>query len=132
MANNQDFVRNLFRDIAADGFAKKFEDALDDDLVWVATGSSPLSGEYKGKQGYLEKIIGQLHTRLQSWPKAIVENILVDGDVACVQFHGEGGIGKNGANFDMQYCWMMKVRNQKIVHVTGYYDSVKMAALFKD
>ena len=33
MANNQDFVRNLFRDIAADGFAKKFEDALDDDLV---------------------------------------------------------------------------------------------------
>ena len=132
MANNQDFVRNLFRDIAADGFAKKFEDALDDDLVWVATGSSPVSGEYKDKQVYLEKIIGQLHTRLQSWPKAIVENILVDGDVACVQFHGEGGIGKNGANFDMQYCWGMKVRNQKIVHVTGYYDSVKMAALFKD
>ena len=132
MANIQDFVRDLFGQIAVEGFAKKFKDALDDDLVWVATGSSPLSGEYKGKQVYLEKIIGQLHTRLQSWPKAIVENILVDGDVACVQFHGEGGIGKNGANFDMQYCWVMKVRNQKIVHVTGYYDSVKMAALFKD
>lgn len=132
MANNQDFVCKLFRDIAAEGFASKFEDALDDDLVWVATGSSPLSGEYKSKQVYLEKIIGQLHTRLQSWPKAIIENIVVEGDVACVQFHGEGGIGKNGANFDMQYCWVMKVRNQKIVHVTGYYDSVKMAALFKD
>ena len=132
MANIQDFVRNLFRDIAADGFAEKFEDALDNDLVWVATGSSPLSGEYKGKQVYLEKIIGQLHTRLHSWPKAVVENTFVDGDVACVQFHGEGGVGKNGANFDMQYCWVMKVCNQKIVHVTGYYDSVKMAALFKD
>jgi len=46
-----------------------------------------------------------------------------------VQFHGEGGVGKNGANFDMQYCWVIKIRNQKIVHVTGYYDSVKMTAL---
>ena len=132
MASNESFIRNLFRDIAADGFAKKFEDALDDELVWVATGSSLLSGEYKGKQVYLEKIIGRLHARLQSWPKAVVENILVDGDVACVQFHGEGGVGKNGANFDIQYCWVMKIRNQKIVHVTGYYDSVKMSNLFKD
>lgn len=132
MASNESFIRNLFRDIAADGFARKFEDALDDELAWVATGSSPLSGEYKGKQVYLEKIIGRLHARLQSWPKAVVENILVDGDVACVQFHGEGGVGKNGANFDIQYCWVMKIRNQKIVHVTGYYDSVKMSNLFKD
>ena len=45
MANNQDFVRDLFRDIAAGGFAKQFENALDNDLVWVTTGSSPLSGE---------------------------------------------------------------------------------------
>ena len=82
---------------------KKFEDALHEDLVWVATGSSPVSGEYKGKQVYLEKIIRGLHDRLQSWPKAVVENVLVDGDTACVQFHGEGGVGKNGANFDMQY-----------------------------
>lgn len=132
MASNESFIRNLFRDIAADGFAKKFEDALDEELVWVATGSSPLSGEYKGKQVYLEKIIGRLHARLQSWPKAVVENIFVDGDVACVQFNGEGGVGKNGANFDIQYCWVMKIRNQKIVHVTGYYDSVKMSNLFKD
>src|ERR1700727_391124 len=100
MANNQDFVCNLFRDIAAEGFASKFEDALDDDLVWVATGSSPLSGEYKGKQVYLEKIIGQLHTRLQSWPKAIVENILVDGDVGWARSQGDGGVAKKDQNFD--------------------------------
>src|SRR5258708_35218825 len=130
MASNERFVRDLFNDIAADGFEKEFEDALHEDLVWVATGSSPVSGESKGKQVYLEKIIRRLHDRLQSWPKAVVENILVDGDVACVQFHGEGGIGKNGANFDMQYCWVMKVRNQKIVHVTGYYDSVNSRPTF--
>ena len=60
-----------------------------------------------------------------------MQNILVDGDTACVQFHGAGGVGKNGADFDMQYCWVIKIRNQKIVHVTGYHDSVKMTALLQ-
>jgi ketosteroid isomerase-like protein len=47
---------------------------LADDLVWVATGSSPVAGTYKGKQVYLEKIIKRLGDRLQSWPKPVVEN----------------------------------------------------------
>jgi hypothetical protein len=55
MASNERFIRDLFNDIAADGFEKQFEDALHEDRVWVATGSSPVSGEYKGKQVYLEK-----------------------------------------------------------------------------
>ena len=80
----------------------------------------------------LEKIIGRLNAHLATWPKAVVENILVDGDTACVQFHGEGGVGKNGANFDMQYCWVIKIRDLKVVHVTGYYDSIKMSALLRD
>src|SRR5258707_12189090 len=121
MASNESFIRDLFNDIAADGFEKEFDDALHEDLVWVDPGSSPVSGEYKGKQVYLEKIIRRLHDRLQSWPKAVVENILVDGDTPFVQFNGEGGVGKNGANFAMQYCWVMKIRNRKIAHVTGYY-----------
>ncbi len=78
------------------------------------------------------KIIKRLGDRLQSWPKPVVENIVVDGDTACVQFHGEGGVGKNGANFDMQYCWVLRLRDGLIAHVTGYYDSVKMTALFHD
>jgi len=81
---------------------------------------------------YLAKIIKRLRDRLQSWPKPVVENIVVDGDTACVQFHGEGGVGKNGANFDMQYCWVIRLRYGLIAHVPGYYDSVKMTALFHD
>ena len=109
MAGNERFIRDLFNDIAADGFEKKFEDALHEDLVWVATGSSPVSGEYKGKQVYLEKIIRRLHDRLQSWPKAVVENILVDGDTACVQFHGEGGVGKKRS--ELRYAVLLGDEN---------------------
>jgi uncharacterized protein len=72
------------------GWSTKFNDALADDLLWVATGSSPVAGTYEGKGVYLEKIIKRLGDRPQSWPKPVVENIVVDGDTACVQFHGEG------------------------------------------
>ena len=86
----------------------------------------------KASRVYLKKIIKRLGDRLQSWPKPVVENIVVDGDTACVQFHGEGGVGKNGANFDMRYCWVIRLRDGLIAHVTGYYDAVKMTALFHD
>ena len=132
MSDNKALIQDLFASIAQEGWSTKFNDALADDLVWVATGSSPVAGTYKGKQVYLEKIMKRLGDRLLSWPKPVVENIVVDGDTACVQFHGEGGVGKNGANFDMRYCWVIRLRDGLIAHVTGYYDSVKMTALFHD
>ena len=132
MSDHTAFIQNLFGNIAQEGWSTKFNDALADDVVWIATGSSPVAGIYEGKQVYLEGIIKRLGDRLQSWPKPVVENILVSGDSACVQFHGEGGVGKNGADFDMQYCWVMQIHDGRIRRVTGYYDSVKMAALFRD
>jgi ketosteroid isomerase-like protein len=32
----------------------------------------------------------------------------------------------------MDYCWVMRLHEGRIAHVTGYYDSVKMTALFRD
>lgn len=36
----------LFSDFALDNFGQNFADALDDDLVWTVTGSSPIAGTY--------------------------------------------------------------------------------------
>ncbi len=86
----------------------------------------------KDKQVYLEKIIKRLGDRLWSCPKPVVENIVVDKETACVQFHGEGGVSKSGADFDIQYRWLNRRRDGLIAHVTDYYDVVKMTALFRD
>jgi ketosteroid isomerase-like protein len=85
MSDNTALIQDLFGSIAQEGWSTKFNDALADDLVWVATGSSPVAGTYKGKQVYLEKIIKRLGDRLQSWLKPVVENLFVDGDTACIQ-----------------------------------------------
>jgi ketosteroid isomerase-like protein len=55
MSDNTALIQDLFASIAEEGWSTKFNDALADDLVWVATGSSPVAGTYKGKQLYLEK-----------------------------------------------------------------------------
>lgn len=132
MTDTRTILENLFCQVAGSGWADDFAAALDEDLVFTAAGTSPVAGRYVGKQTYLDQILGRLGERLQSWPKPIVDKMIVDGNSACVQFHSKDGLGKNGADFNMQYCWVLNLRNEKIVEITGYYDSGKMIALFKD
>ena len=68
MRDNTALIQDLFGSIAQEGWSTKFNDALADDLVWVATGSSPVAGTYKGKQVYLEKIIKRLGTACSRGP----------------------------------------------------------------
>jgi hypothetical protein len=51
MSNHTALIQDLFANITREGCSTKFNDALADDLVWVATGSSPVAGTYEGKQG---------------------------------------------------------------------------------
>src|SRR5258708_13266654 len=46
MSDNKVLIQDLFASIAQEGWSTKFNDALADDLVWVATGSSPVAGTY--------------------------------------------------------------------------------------
>jgi uncharacterized protein len=92
--------------------------------------TDPLS-RYEGKQVYLEKVLTPLRDVLETLPVPIVDRILVDGDWAAVNWHSEGVKGKNGADYDMTYAWMMRVENKKIIEVIGFYDGQKVAAVFE-
>lgn len=61
----------------------------------------------------------------------ILERILADGEWGAVYFRTEGQKGKNGADFSMQYCWLMRVVDGKIVEVKGWYDQKKLWDLFE-
>jgi uncharacterized protein len=129
---NRRFLRALFSTIASEGWADGFMAALHDDLVFNAMGTSPVAGRYQGKQVYRTQVLDRLHTRLASWPMPIVDTMIVDGNMASVQFHSEGGKGHNGADFNIQYCWVIRLDRERIAEIWGYYDSGKMVALFDD
>lgn len=125
------FVTELFDAITRRGHGwHPLLDALADDVVWTVTGSSPISGIYRGKADYVTRCFGRLDERLARWPDADVEEIVVDGDVAVVFFAGIGGMGRNGTDYTMRYCWRMHVADGRIDRVTGYLDGGVVSQLF--
>ena len=52
-------------------------------------------------------------------------------DVAIVELHSEA-TAKNGFRFDNHYCWVCYFRDDAIVRVRAYLDSVMVARLFAE
>ena len=72
---------------------------------------------------------------LVTLPVPIVEHIIVDEDWATIVWHSSGVKGKNGADYDMKYAWIMRVAQEasgpKIVEVIGFYDGQKVTNVFE-
>lgn len=125
------FLHRWFDRLAETGWtAEVFLDALAQDLVWTATGTSPISGTYHGRDAYIDGIYRRLNERLASWPRPHVERILGDGQWGMVEFSSTGGLGKNGTDYNMRYCWVIHVVNDRVAEVVGYYDTQTVTALF--
>ncbi|WP_319517739.1 hypothetical protein [uncultured Martelella sp.] len=41
-------------------------------------------------------------------------------------------MGKNGADFSMDYCWLMRIKDNFVKELWGYYDTGKMTRLFEE
>jgi uncharacterized protein len=80
---------------------------------------------------YVEQVLTPLRNALVSLPVPIVDRIIVDCDWAAVNWHSEGTVGKNGADYDMTYAWMMRIEDGKIVEVIGFYDGAKVSAVLE-
>jgi len=129
----RDFLTTWFQELSDSGFdGNVFLAALSDDLRWTATGHSPVSGTFDGKQAYIDNVYRRLDDRLEKWPRAEVRRIMADGEWGFVEFDGIGGLGKNGTDYTLQYCWVIRVVDRLIVEVIGYYDQSKVNELFAD
>jgi ketosteroid isomerase-like protein len=123
------FLTAMFDTWSAQNDPAPFVAALSDDLVWTVTGTSPIAGVYRGKADYLSGVLRPLGERLVAIPTLRVLRMLVDGAWASLHLQGRGA-GKRGENYDMDYCWMIRVQDQQIVEVIGFYDTTKVNALF--
>ncbi|MFC6712667.1 nuclear transport factor 2 family protein [Branchiibius cervicis] len=125
------FLQRWFAELSRTGFdAAVFLDVLSDDMVWTATGESPVSGVFRGKQAYIGGVYHPLDDHLVSWPRADVVRIIGDGEWAAVQFRGSGGQGRNGTDYSLDYCWLIHVTGEQISEVIGFYDQTKVHELF--
>ena len=99
----------------------RFWEALSDDAVWTGPGDNDWAGPWRGKAEIREQLIRPLRARIGS-PRSIADQIIVDGDWAAVQFHGDNET-VDGERYDNRYVFILRFRDGLIVEVTEYMDT---------
>ncbi|KIX92390.1 uncharacterized protein Z520_11864 [Fonsecaea multimorphosa CBS 102226] len=128
----QAFFTKLFAAISQEGLGPILLNALHENVKWTATGQSPLSGVYEVKNAYQEDCLGKIRGRLEYSPKPQVNNIIADREWTAVYFHSHGARSAKGVDFGMEYCWWLKVQDDKIVEVIGFFDQKQVYDLFHE
>ena len=115
----------------AQGDTKPFFALVDDDVTWTVIGTTPISGRYESKREFLQGAFGRLGPRLEGVPRAEIVNVLVDGDHVVLQWVGTTS-STTGKPYRQTYCWVMRMRDERIVEVTAYLDTELVSAMFED
>jgi len=124
----RELVADLFSTWEA-GDSSVFFKALSDDVQWTAIGTTPISGVSHSKSEYLTKTYEPLLKVFNGPTSCRLKRLMADGDLVTVEWHGETPLSKGGAYVN-DYCWVLRVKDEKIVEVTGYFDTASVNALF--
>jgi uncharacterized protein len=113
-----------------------FEAVMDKDIEWIVPGTSVISGTHKG----LEAVNRDFFDR--SWEtgdgrgsgvqgldsdyglKLTLEEFIALEDGRILVTCRSDAKGKNGVPYQNGYCWIITVRDGKIVHLLEYCDTV--------
>jgi len=126
--NAKELVTNLFAKWEA-GDSSHFFAAVADDVVWTAIGTTPISGVSHSKKEYMDKTYLPLQAVFAGATSCKVKRVVAEGDTVVVEWHGETPLA-SGGGYANDYCWVVRVAGDKLVEVTGYFDTAAVQALF--
>jgi ketosteroid isomerase-like protein len=99
-------------------------DLLEPDAHWTIVGNAPVAGTYPSKQAFLDTVIIPFNQRLAQPLKPTVRGIYADGDMVVALFDGEA-VARDGRPYRNTYAWFMRLRSERIVEVTAFFDSIE-------
>lgn len=104
------------------GDSGPFFELVADDVRWTVIGSTPFSGVFESKQALLDGAFGVLVDHLEDGLQTRLVDIIAAGDKVVLQ-HTSHGIGTNGVTYDQAYCFVMTLRDDRIVEIVAYVDT---------
>ena len=119
---NKEFVRHIYEEVSK-GNHQAFIEAVTDNFTFTLIGTTQFSGTYRGIQEVFEKSIGPVMSLLKTKPRLVVDIIIAEGDYMVVVDHGEGGVTKEGKDYNNTYCNVIRMEDGKIAEVTEYCDT---------
>ena len=121
MPANKDVVTAIFAETAK-GNGRPYIDAIADDAAWIGRGHNSWSGVYRGKDAILSDLLGPLSKLLDGRNTCIPTRIHADGDFVIVEAKGQNQL-KDGRRYDNEYCFVIKMRDGKMIEITEYLDT---------
>lgn len=119
---NKELVRHIFEEISK-GNHQPFMNSVAEDFTVTCIGTTTLSGTYKGIKEVGEKFIGPVMASFNAQPRVVIDRIIAEEDFVVLVAHGEGGITKDGKDYNNSYCHVMRLKDGKLVESTEYLDT---------
>ena len=114
-------------DALSRGDRQPFGDAMADDFTWHMIGTTPWSGTFAGKADVRERIIRPLFAQFATRYTNTPIRILADGDFVVVECRGNV-ITKTGKPYCNTYCYVIRMRDGKMVELTEYFDTALVSS----
>jgi len=121
-SKNKEIISKAFDEVN-NGKPEAFLNIMDENFKLTIIGSTPLSGMHVGLQDVWENLISPITNALEVQPTIVIDQLVAEGDVVVVKAHGEGGIAKNGKEYNNTYCHFMCLKDGKLVESTEYVDT---------
>jgi len=126
MNSRIDGRRALFAKLADPQSQPEFWAHVAEDVDWTVEGTHPLAGRYNDKARFIESTFNRLAGVLPAGVRLEVRHLYLDGDTAIVELHATSTTNE-GAAFANNYCWVCRFKEDTIVEVRAYLDSMMVA-----
>lgn len=121
-SRNREIVSHAFDRLAlAD--PGPFVAAMADDLVWIITGQSAWSRRFEGKAAVERDLVAPLFRLFATPYHNFAERIIADDDDNVVVLAKGEVTTVSGQPYNNDYCFVMRLRDGKIVEIREYMDS---------
>jgi uncharacterized protein len=111
------------------GDSRPLFEHVSDDVHWTITGTNPLSGDYRSKREFLAATYERLAGVLKEPVRPSVLRIVAEGDLAVIEWRGHA-TSIVDRPYDNDYCWIIRVAEDRIVEVRAYFDGGLVEDLF--
>ena len=106
-----------------------FYDRLTDDVKWTFFGSHRYAGTFNGKDEIANGLFASLGDLLEAPIQVHVRQVIAEGDKVVIEAKGEAR-GKNGRDYNNDYCIVVTVRDGKIAEMREHLDTELITHVF--
>ena len=121
---NKRLLQAVFAETAR-GNGRPFVEALAEDVRWSIIGSTAWSRSYQGKAAVLAELLGPLNAQLDG-NIISAQRFIAEGDLVVVEGRGHNRT-RAGAAYENSYCWVIRLRDSKMLEITEYADTQLIA-----